>query len=307
MKICVVGGGGWGKNHIKTLDKLGHLGAIIDSNNEILNSYSSMKNCQLHNSITESLDFSYDGYIVATPAETHYKIAKDLINNSKNVLIEKPICLNSKESEDLIALAKRNEVFIMGGHLLLFHPAFIKIKEIINSKELGDLLYMYSNRINFGKIRQHENALWSLAPHDISLFLFFANSPITKLHYNGSDILNNKIDDSSISTFEFKNGAKGHIFVNWYNPFKEHKFVIVCSKGMVTYEDSSDKKQVILHKKKHSNFELVDNGIEIVDYDSSYPLDNQLKYFISSVQQKFFNYENIHLSSDVVKILEKLN
>ena len=80
-------------------------------------------------------------------------------------------------------------------------------------------------------------------------FLFFANSPITKLHYNGADILNNKIDDSSISTFEFKNGVKGHIFVNWYNPFKEHKFVIVCSKGMVTYEDSSDKKQVILHKK----------------------------------------------------------
>ena len=122
-KICVIGGGGWGKNHIKTLDRLGFLGGIVDVSKEILQSYDDLNpNCLKFTNLDDALAHNFDGFVVATPAETHYEIAKMLIKNSNNVLIEKPVCLNYENANELLLLAKKNSSFIMGGHLLLFHP-----------------------------------------------------------------------------------------------------------------------------------------------------------------------------------------
>jgi predicted dehydrogenase len=310
MKICVIGAGGWGENHIKTLDKLGALYGIIDYSKDTLDSYKNINShCQLFGDIESSLDKNFDGYIIATPAETHYSIAKQLLSHSKNILVEKPVCLTSENAEELYELAKSNHCFIMGGHLLLFHPAFLKIKTLIDSGKIGNVLYMYSNRLNFGKVRSHENAMWSLGPHDISLLLFFCKNFPEKINYNGFELLGRKIEDSSLSSFVFPGNIGAHIYVSWLHPFKEHRFVVVGEKGMLVYEDSSEKKEILFYDKTVNQDKMMtlnDKGSNKVEYESVYPLDAQLNFFIKSIESKSNNLDNFKLSINVVKILESL-
>ena len=164
-RICVVGAGYWGKNHINTLDRLKSLGGIVDSNPSTLEFFSNkFKNVSLYSNLDESFNDNFDGYIVSSPAKTHYQLARKIILNKKPILIEKPLTLRIDESEELLRLSKDCEVFAMVGHVLLFHPAIIKIKQLIKSKAIGKLQYLYSNRLNLGKVRTEENVFWSLAP-----------------------------------------------------------------------------------------------------------------------------------------------
>tara|TARA_B100001250_G_scaffold355305_1_gene329733 strand:+ start:1129 stop:2070 length:942 start_codon:yes stop_codon:yes gene_type:complete len=310
MKICVIGGGGWGKNHINTLNKLGVLHGIVDSDKNTLDQFKNInEQCLFFESIDLSLTTNFDGYIIATPAQTHYDIAKKLLNLSKNILVEKPVCLTFDNAKELYEIAKNKKCFIMGGHLLLFHPAFLKMKELVENGKLGKIVYLYSNRVNFGKIRNHENALWSLAPHDISLLLFFCKNFPNEINYAGFQLLKREIHDSSISSFKFPKNIGAHIFVSWLHPFKEHRFVIVGDKGMLSYEDSSKNKEIVFYQKSvdHScNEYLNDDGKISIEYDKRYPLDAQLEFFIKSISERSINLSNFELSMDVIKILEKL-
>tara|TARA_B100001245_G_scaffold196060_1_gene154940 strand:+ start:69 stop:671 length:603 start_codon:yes stop_codon:yes gene_type:complete len=197
----------------------------------------------------------------------------------------------------------------MGGHLLLFHPAFLTMKRLIDSKKIGDVVYMYSNRLNFGKVRTHENVMWSLAPHDISLLLFFCNNFPEKISYNGFELLGRDIEDSSLSSFIFPNNIGAHIYVSWLHPFKEHRFVAIGEKGMLSYEDSSEKKEILFYDKTVNHDKLMtlnDKGSVSIEYDDGYPLDAQLNFFIKSIYDKSNNLDNFELSVNVVKILENL-
>ena len=131
--------------------------------------------CSFFTKIEQTFDYDFDGYIIATPVVSHYNIAKALLEKSKNILIEKPITMDAISASKLLILAKERNVFAMGGHLLLYHPAFIKMKELIHEGKIGKIKYIYSNRLNFGKIRQIEDVLWSLAPHDISILQYLTN------------------------------------------------------------------------------------------------------------------------------------
>ena len=310
MKICVIGAGGWGKNHINTLNKLNALYGIVDSNKGLLESYTDInKDCKLFSSLEETFSESFDGYVIATPAETHYSIANQLLNEVKNLLVEKPVCLKYSEAKKLYNMALEKKCFIMGGHLLLFHPAFIKMNELVKSNKIGKILYLYSNRLNFGKVRNHENAMWSLAPHDISLLLFFVNTLPKKISYNGFKLLGRDIEDSSISSFNFPDDIGAHIFVSWLHPFKEHRFVIVGDKGMLSYEDSSKKKEILFYDKVVNHDQLMslsDKGSTKIDYETDFPLNAQLEFFIKSLYEKSTDLNNFKLSMDVVNILENL-
>jgi UDP-2-acetamido-3-amino-2,3-dideoxy-glucuronate N-acetyltransferase len=281
-KICVIGAGGWGKNHISTLNKKGALYGIVDASEAALDDYKNINShCKFFKNIESTLEEGFDGYIVATPAETHHPIAKKLLAHSKNVLVEKPVCLNSKDAEELLNLAKLHRCFIMGGHLLLFHPAFLKIKSLIDNNKIGKISYIYSNRLNFGKVRSHENAMWSLAPHDISLLLFFCKNFPEKLHYSGFELLKRNIDDSSISSFTFPQNIGAHIFVSWLHPFKEHRFVIIGEKGMFVYEDTSENKEILFYDKtvnQDKTMSLNDMGSKKIDYETGFPLDAQIDF-----------------------------
>jgi len=310
-KICLVGGGNWGKNHLKTLNELGALGGLVDTNKDILSrAAKKFPDIYLYNDLNDALlNDVFDGFSVATPAETHYEVAKKILYTKKPVLIEKPFVLNIKHAEELVEIANKDSLTLMVGHLLLFHPAIRKIKELIDGKRIGDLKYIYSNRLNFGKIRSEENVFWSLAPHDISLFQFFTNSFPLRVESFGSNIIQNQIDDSSLTIFEYPNGIKCHLFVSWIHPFKEHRLVFIGTKGMLSFEDSSDQKQIIFHKKrfeKNNEFFIeATKKDEIIKYQTKMPLTEQYRYFIDHLNTKQPLIANGKHALDVTKILIK--
>ena len=309
-KVCVVGAGKWGQNHIRTLDELGNLYGVVESNpNTIKQLKLKYKDLNCFTNLADAIKFKFDGFVVATPAETHYEIAKVIIESKHHVLIEKPMTTKLEHAIELNNLAKSNNVNLMVGHLLLFHPAFVKIKDMIDNGEIGDLQYMYSNRLNLGTIRTEENVLWSLAPHDIALFQYFSESIPEKVSCVGIDIVQPNIHDTSITSIKYINKIMGHIFVSWLHPFKEHRFVIIGSKGMIHFEDSSKDKPIIFYDKNISWEEnkpipRISSGKNI-KYDFKNPLTEELKYFINCLDGSSVELVNGDNALEVMKILTK--
>lgn len=291
-KICVVGAGYWGRNHIHTLNVLKILGGVVDSNiealNEIKNKY---PNIPTYLNLEDAIETgSFEAFTVATPAETHFKISKKIIESKKHVLVEKPLTLDIKEAELLVNLAKKKSVNLMVGHLLLFHPAIRKIKDLINDGRIGKLQYIYSNRLNLGQVRTEENVFWSFAPHDISIFQYFTDSFPISINAYGSSFLQKGIYDSTITQLKYPNDVDGHIFVSWLHPFKEHRLVVIGSDSMISFEDSTKGSMLKLYTKKFTFEngipEKVDGPVELIDYDEKMPLTEELSYFMKSIKDK---------------------
>jgi len=312
-KVCVVGAGNWGKNHIRTLNELGVLGGIVDANNERLNQYSDQyPDVSVFTNLTDALsDNSFLGFTVATPAETHFNIGKIIIEAKKHLLIEKPLTLNIDDAEQLVKQAEANNINLMVGHVLLFHPAINKIKELIDENKIGKLQYVYSNRLNLGQIRTEENVFWSLAPHDISIFQYFIEDFPIQIKASGSTFLQKGIHDSTLTILEYPNNINGHIFVSWLHPFKEHRLVVVGSEGMISFEDSAIDKPLKYYNKK---FELngkipekMDGEVEFIDYNHKMPLTEELRYFVDHLDGTKPIKANGEHALEVMKILVKVS
>lgn len=306
--ICVVGAGYWGKNHIRTLNRLNVLKGIVEHDNDTLNTFiKKYPEVNGHLKIEDALNEDYDGFIIATPAKTHFEIAKTIINAGKHVLIEKPLTLSIKEAKELVALADKNKINAMVGHVLLFHPAVKKIKKMIDNGEIGDLQYIYSNRLNLGKVRTEENVFWSFAPHDIAIFQYLTDSIPMKINANGSTFLQEGIPDSTMTQLEYENGVKGHIFVSWLHPFKEHRLVVIGSEAMISFEDALDEKPLKLYSKKinlKSGIpEKIDGPVKVIPYENKMPLDIELEYFINHLSSVKPKISNIRHGYEVVKTL----
>ncbi|MBC8321945.1 MAG: Gfo/Idh/MocA family oxidoreductase [Candidatus Marinimicrobia bacterium] len=308
-KVCVVGAGNWGKNHIRTLNELGALGGIVDADQERLNHFSKQyPEVNIFTELNEALYYSnFSGFTVATPAETHFAVAKQIIEAKKHILVEKPLTLNIDDAENLVKLAADNNVNLMVGHVLLFHPAIIKIKELITDGKIGKLQYVYSNRLNLGQVRTEENVFWSLAPHDISIFQYFIEDFPIQMNAHGSTFLQKGIHDSTLTILEYPNNINGHIFVSWLHPFKEHRLVVVGSEGMLSFEDSAKDKPLKYYNKK---FELngkvpekMDGEVELINYDSKMPLTKELHYFVNHLDGTKPEKANGKHALDVMKIL----
>ena len=239
-KVCVVGAGNWGKNHIKTLHEIGALGGVVDIDESRLLAVSDQYDrASVYQNVEDALERSFDGYIVSTPAATHFDITKKVIENRHHVLVEKPLALNVEDAEKLRTLADEYGVNLMAGHLLLFHPAIVAIKKLIIDGAIGDLQYLYSNRLNLGVVRTEENILWSFAPHDISIFQHIINDFPVDIVSRGGAFLRSNIHDTTMTILRYHNNIVAHVFVSWLHPFKEHRLVIIGSDGMITFEDSS--------------------------------------------------------------------
>jgi len=307
--VCVVGAGYWGKNHIRILHELGFLGGIVESNKETLNRFAEQyPDVKGFLSLDEALqDKSFLGFTVATPAKTHYPVAKQAMEAGKHVLVEKPLALEKKHAEELIHLSEKNNVNLMVGHVLLFHPAIKKIKELINKGKIGKLQYIYSNRLNLGQVRTEENVFWSLAPHDISVFQYFTNSFPTSIHASGSAFLQEGIHDSTLTQLKYPSGVEGHIFVSWLHPFKEHRLVVIGTEAMITFEDSSEGNPLKLYAKKidmeNGIPEKIDGPVTLIDYEQKMALTEELQYFVSHLDGKKPNIANGQHALEVTKIL----
>ncbi len=306
--VCVIGAGYWGGNHINTLINMRVDVGIVDPNKERLNFFSkNYPKIRIHTDLNDALSHDYSAYIVSSPAETHFLIAKKLIKSKKHVLVEKPLALSVIDAENLVLLAEENKTTLMVGHVLLFHPAIAKMKKMILEGKIGDMQYLYSNRLNLGKVRSEENVFWSFAPHDIAIFQHLTNSYPKKIISRGSDILQKGISDSTLTHIEYKNNIKGHIFVSWLHPFKEHRIVVIGSEGMLTFEDSSDGKPLKYYSKKfdltNGYPEKVDGPIAQISYEKKLPLSLELDYFLEHANGTVPDLSNMYHGLEVVKIL----
>ena len=306
--ICVVGAGYWGENHIRTLNRLNVLKGIVElDKNKLKNLLNKYPGVQGYSSIEDALFGEYDGFIIATPAKTHYDIAKIIMNAKRHLLIEKPMTLSVEEAKEVVVLSEKNKVNAMVGHVLLFHPAIKKIKEMIDSGEIGDLQYAYSNRLNLGKVRTEENVFWSLAPHDIAIFQYLTGSIPKQINAIGSTFLQKGIPDSTLTQLEYENGVRGHIFVSWLHPFKEHRLVVIGSEAMISFEDSLEDKPLKLYSKKidlkSGMPEQVDGPVEMIPFENRMPLDIELEYFINHLHNVKPDISNIKHGYEVVKTL----
>ncbi|MCK9303673.1 MAG: Gfo/Idh/MocA family oxidoreductase [Bacteroidales bacterium] len=287
-KICVVGGGRWGKNHINTLHNMGCLAAIVETNaarlSEFLHKYPDI---QGYTNIEDAIKAHYDGYTVAIPAEKHYETGKKILEAGLNLLMEKPMTLKVAESEELCEIAKKNSVTLMVGHVLLFHPAIIKIKKLIDEGKIGELYYLYSTRLNFGTVRTEESVFSSFAPHDISVLNYLIGKKAVNMQAKGAKFLQSKVYDTTMTQLEYPDNVHAHIFVSWLHPFKEQRIVVIGSKGMISFDDATKDKELHFYN-KHIDFEngqpvKIENPDEIIEYESKMPLEEELKYFVANL------------------------
>jgi len=307
--VCVIGAGYWGKNHIRTLYELGYLGGIVESNQETLIQFSEQyPHIKGYLSLDDALiNGQFSGFTVATPAETHYPLAKKIMEAGRHVLVEKPLTLEEYHARELVQLSEEKNVNLMVGHVLLFHPAIRKIKTLIESRKIGKLQYIYSNRLNLGQVRTEENVFWSLAPHDISIFQYFTGAFPEAIHASGSSFLQKEIHDSTLTQFKYPNGVECHIFVSWLHPFKEHRLVIIGSEAMITFEESTKGKPLKLYSKKFEMADGVpekfDGPVSLIDYEQKMPLSEELQYFVNHFDEKKPEIANGKHALDVQKIL----
>ena len=257
MKIALVGCGYWGKNIARNLHQMGLLGAVCDPSARVLEGVPKLyPGAVPTNSIDDVLKMKeIDAVAIASPAALHAKTAKAALLAGKDVFVEKPLALDVKEAKALLALAKKKKRVLMVGHILQYHPAILKLKELLDAGELGDIQYVYSNRLNLGKIRHEENILWSFAPHDISVILLLLGRMPKAVTTAGESWLRKGVADVTMTNLEFKGGARAHIFVSWLHPFKEQKLVVVGSKRMAVFDD------VV----KEGKLKIFDKGVDWLD------------------------------------------
>jgi len=309
-KICVIGAGYWGRNHIRTLNELGSLGGIVESDTTTLKEIQvKYDNVSVYNNLSDSLNDDYDGYIVATPAETHYLIARNLIESKKHLLVEKPLTLDLSDAEHLVLLARANKVNLMVGHLMLFHPAIRKIKEFLKSGKIGRLQYIYSNRLNLGKVRTKEDIIWSFAPHDISIFGYLTEELPIEIISSGGTYLQPNTPDTTIMLLKYPEGVCGHIFVSWLHPYKEQKMILIGSNGMLSLSISDDLSKLKYYDK---GIDFIrgepikrDGAVESIRFNDSKPLTNEIKYFIDHLDGSPIETANGESAIEVLKVLKR--
>jgi UDP-2-acetamido-3-amino-2,3-dideoxy-glucuronate N-acetyltransferase len=287
--IAVIGSGYWGKNLVRNYYELGALKLICDKNPVLLdqykNQYPDVETClSLHDVISRD---DIRGLVIATPAETHYTLAREALLAGKHVYVEKPLVLDETQGQALIELASGNNRTLMVGHLLQYHPAFVRLKELALSGELGRVNYIYSHRLNLGKIRREENILWSFAPHDISMILALACEMPETVSATGGNYLHRQIADVTTTHLEFSSGLRAHIFVSWLHPYKEQKLVVVGDKKMAVFDDTlvwPDKLLLYAHKIKwHNNVPVPEKREpERVEISEAEPLRVECEHFLHS-------------------------
>ena len=249
IAVAVVGCGYWGKNLVRNFHQLGRLRVICDVDRsrleQVAQEYEGVEICDSYEELFRREDV--EGIVIAAPAAQHYSLAKRALEMGKDVFVEKPLSLHVEHAEELTQLARNNGRVLMVGHLLQYHPAIQKLKSLIREGALGKVQYIYSSRLNFGKLRTEENILWSFAPHDISAILFLLGEEPSSVAAHGGNYLNPNVADVTLTSCNFESGVTAHIFVSWLHPFKEQKLVIVGDKQMAVFDDMQTERKLVLY------------------------------------------------------------
>ena len=289
-KVVVVGSGYWGKNLVRNFHALGALAGICDTDPRVLQSlqekYDGVATVQRFEEILDGSGPSADAIAIATPAESHYQLTRKALLAGKHVFVEKPLSLTVEEGEELVELAADKQLTLMVGHILQYHQAVTRLKELVDKGDLGKIQYLYSNRLNIGKIRAEENILWSFAPHDISVILMLLGEMPETVYAAGGTYLQQKIPDTTLTTMDFPSGVRAHIFVSWLHPFKEQKLVVVGDKKMAVFDDVTEEKLLLYpHKIEwHHRIPVAAKAeAELVKVKMEEPLREECQHFLDCV------------------------
>jgi UDP-2-acetamido-3-amino-2,3-dideoxy-glucuronate N-acetyltransferase len=237
--IALVGLGAWGRNHYRVLCELGALRLAWDRDPETL---AEVAACGLRARGWDAIlgDDGVRGIVVATPARSHYELARQALDAGKDVLVEKPLTLDEVEGEDLVRRAAERRRVLMVGHISLYHPAVQALGELVRDGVLGRLRYVYANRLNLGTVREEEDILWSFAPHDVALMLELLGSWPRKVLASGGSYLRAGRADVTVTHLEFGDDVQAHIFVSWLHPMKEHRLVVIGDRKMAVFADGPE-------------------------------------------------------------------
>ncbi len=310
--IAIIGAGHWGKNLIRCFNDLNALKGICDidklRSKSFLCEYPKLKIYEDINEIIKDKDI--DGVVIAVPVENHFNIAKIALESNKDIFVEKPVTTTYDEAEILCKLAKsKNRVFLV-GHILEYHPAVVKLREVINAGDIGEVKEVYSSRLNTGRIRQSENVWWSFAPHDIMLMLNTINSQIVNIRCSMADYLNRGISDSTVTTFNFDNKCFGHIHVSWTHPFKVQNFVVIGTLGALEFNDMKKDNKLVLYRHRYiqngSTADMHKGVIENIQYDTNRkePLLIECMDFLECIKTRCKPISSGEDGKKVIKILE---
>lgn len=286
VSIAVIGCGRWGINLIRNFSELGVLTHVCDSNKEMLDkvTYSCIKAEDYRQLLTNP---DINGIVVATPSETHYMIANEVLQAGKDVFVEKPIALTMEDGRKLVKLAREKQRILLVGHLLEYHPAIIKLKELIDVGALGKLNYISSTRLDFGYVQQGSNVLWTFAPHDIDTILLLIGYMPISVTTIGGDYIEHGAIDVSVNTLDFGNGLKAMLFLSWLYPYKERKLVVIGDKSMAVFDDVGKDKltiypQAVMWNDGKPVTKMVAGYNEIVD--NTEPLHLECQDFIECIK-----------------------
>jgi predicted dehydrogenase len=300
VRIGQIGIGAWGRNLLRTFSNLPGVTVPIACDtdaSQLPKMTSSFPGVELTDNPDKILgDSGIDAVVIATPPASHYELALKALDSGKDVFVEKPLVLNIDDGRSLVEKAESQKRILMVGHIMEYHPASLKLKEYIDSGKLGKIHYLYSTRVNLGKVRDIENSLWSFAPHDISLIVFLLGRMPIRVTATGAAYLQKDIEDVSFMTMHFADKTMAHIHVSWLDPHKERKLTVVGSKMMAVFDDTGSSEKIWLYDKGVETrldyntygeyLSLRAGDIIIPRVDSTEPLKLECQHFIECVKNR---------------------
>lgn len=305
MKAAVIGAGRFGRNHVRTLHEIGALHSVAELNDTARADIADEFSVEVFSDYKDLLATDVAAVSITTPAPSHYQITKDAINAGKHVLVEKPMVLDPTQGEELVKLADEKGVVLMVGHLLIYQPAIRWIKDALNRGLIGRVRSLHQERLNLGKARDHENALWSLGVHDVAVALYLIGKAPTKVQFSGQAILNEGVEDDTYLHMQFDGGIHAHIHSSWYMPELRRHLVIVGEHGMLVFDEPN--KQVIHHDKSIDRETLanINEGAEVAFNGDGQPLQIELEHFLECAAEGKTPLSDGRTAVDVLKVLHQ--
>jgi len=321
IRLALIGCGEWGYNLFRNFMNIeeAHMVAVCDSSpvstHKIITQYPHIKAYQSIDGLLSAERL--DAAIIATPATTHESVALQCLHHNLNILIEKPMAMSVDGAQRIAALADSTKTTVMIGHTFLYNPAVRALKEYIENGTVGDMYYMYSRRLNLGRIRKDTNALWNFAPHDISIVLYLLNEMPLTVQSRGWAFLQNNIEDVVFTSLEFPGNKAVHIHASWLDPHKIREMIVVGSKKMIVYDDVSSEAKIKIYDKgavskqvttfnDFSEFQLASRNGDLIipKIDFSEPLAIECKHFIDCIINKKQPLTDVREGIQVTRILE---
>lgn len=311
MNIAVIGCGYWGKNVIKSFYNLKSLYAICEiDQHKLKETAAEYPDAKTFASVDELLnDSNIHGIAIITPTNTHYDLAKKTLESGYHTYVEKPLTSNSSDSNMLANISGKSDKILMVGDLLEYHPAFIKIKEIITEGGIGQIRHIRSSRINMGGIKHGENIIWSFAPQDVSIILSLINKDPVEIRASSFRPMVEGVYDTVYSDLIFAEGQTAHIHVSWLEPIRLHQKVIITDKAMLVFNDTLKENKLIQYNYNYDKkVHLLNRESEIpIYYDNIDPVESACKHFLDCIKNNAVPITNVNKACKTISLLECIN